>query len=262
MMVKVCCKCGVKKKFDEFGLVIKSKDGRRSSCKECSKIGTKEYRKKNKDKRNEDVKKWRDNNPEKYKNSYIKYRKNNPEKIKKYYITNKDKIKNYRKNNLDKIKEIRKKYYKKNKDKLLEINKKYQEKNKEKYKIKYNIWLDNNREKNLKYKKKSYKKNKLSNAHIIAWRSVLYNTLKRVGSKKESKTNELLGYSPIELKEHIEKKFIDGMFWDNWGKWHLDHIKPVSSFDKSEKMSIINSLDNLQPLWAVDNLKKSNKIIK
>ena len=75
MMVIVCSKCEVEKEFDEFGLVIKSKDGRRSSCKECSKIGTKEYRKKNKDKRNEDVKKWRDNNPEKYKNSYIKYRK-------------------------------------------------------------------------------------------------------------------------------------------------------------------------------------------
>ncbi len=58
-----------------------------------------------------------------------------------------------------------------------------------------------------------------------------------------------------------EKKFINGMSWENWGKWHLDHIKPVSSFDKSEKMSIINSLDNLQPLWAVDNLKKSNKLI-
>ena len=45
-------------------------------------------------------------------------------------------------------------------------------------------------------------------------------------------------------------------------KWHIDHIKPVSVFDKSEKISIINSLNNLQPLWVVDNLKKSNKILK
>lgn len=78
---------------------------------------------------------------------------------------------------------------------------------------------------------------------------------------KEGKTNEVLGYSAKELKESIEKKFTNGMTWENWGKWHIDHIKPVSSFDKSEKMSIINSLDNLQPLWAQDNLKKSNKLI-
>jgi len=64
-----------------------------------------------------------------------------------------------------------------------------------------------------------------------------------------------------QLKEHIEKQFVDGMSWDNWGEWHIDHIKPVSKFDKSEKITIINSLNNLQPLWAVDNLKKSNKIL-
>jgi hypothetical protein len=90
---------------------------------------------------------------------------------------------------------------------------------------------------------------------------MLLNTIKRIGTIKESSTNEVLGYSELELKEHIERLFVEGMSWKNWGKWHLDHIKPVSSFDKLEKMSIINSLDNLQPLWDVDNLKKSNKII-
>jgi hypothetical protein len=65
----------------------------------------------------------------------------------------------------------------------------------------------------------------------------------------------------FKLKEHIEKLFVEGMSWENHGEWHIDHIKPVSKFDKTEKISIINSLDNLQPLWAVDNLKKSNKII-
>ena len=43
-----------------------------------------------------------------------------------------------------------------------------------------------------------------------------------------------------QLKEHIEKQFVDGMSWDNWGEWHIDHIKPVSKFDKSEKITIIN----------------------
>jgi len=70
-----------------------------------------------------------------------------------------------------------------------------------------------------------------------------------------------LGYSAIKLKESIESKFMTGMTWENWGEWHIDHIKPVSSFNKNEKVSTVNSLDNLQPLWAIDNLKKGNKII-
>lgn len=90
----------------------------------------------------------------------------------------------------------------------------------------------------------------------------MINTIKRLGTSKEGKTNELLGYSALDLKEHIEKQFTYGMSWNNWGEWHIDHIKPVSRFDKSEKMSIINSLDNLQPLWAKDNLTKSNKLLK
>ena len=121
-----------------------------------------------------------------------------------------------------------------------------------------------NRRKTKKWKDymKVYKKeHRFKNPHIYLWRITLRNTLKRIGTNKEGKTIELLGYSASQLKEHIQKQFVDGMSWENWGKWHLDHIRPVSSFDKSEKISIINSLNNLQPLWAVDNLKKSNKLI-
>jgi hypothetical protein len=48
------------------------------------------------------------------------------------------------------------------------------------------------------------------------------------------------------------------MSWDNWGEWHIDHIIPVSKFEKETPPSIVNSLSNLQPLWAIDNYKKSN----
>jgi len=99
-------------------------------------------------------------------------------------------------------------------------------------------------------------KNKIKNNHIIAWRTLLNNTLKRLGTKKEKSTIELLGFSAFELKEHIEKQFIDGMSWENYGKWHIDHKLPVSSFNKDEKVCVVNSLSNLQPLWALDNLKK------
>lgn len=72
----------------------------------------------------------------------------------------------------------------------------------------------------------------------------------------------MLGYSALDLKTHIENQFIDGMSWNNWGDWHIDHIRPVSSFDKTEKPYIVNALDNLQPLWWKDNLEKGKKYNK
>jgi hypothetical protein len=54
--------------------------------------------------------------------------------------------------------------------------------------------------------------------------------------------------------------FFDGMTWDNWGDWHIDHIKPVSIFDSNSNPKIVNSLSNLQPLWSYNNRSKGNKI--
>ena len=69
----------------------------------------------------------------------------------------------------------------------------------------------------------------------------------------------MLGYTAYELKTHLEKKFKNGMTWENYGSWHIDHIRPISSFDKTEDPKIINALENLQPLWAFENYIKSNK---
>ena len=68
-----------------------------------------------------------------------------------------------------------------------------------------------------------------------------------------------MGYSALDLKLHMEKLFVDGMCWENHGKWHIDHIKPVSKFDKDTLVSEVCALSNLQPLWATDNHIKYNK---
>lgn len=98
-----------------------------------------------------------------------------------------------------------------------------------------------------KTKRSIYRKN---NKHISIWRSVLKDSVKRLNKKKEGKTIDLLGYSPIELKAHLISLFTDGMNWDNHGEWHIDHIKDVSTFDIETPPNIVNALSNLRPLWA------------
>jgi len=172
------------------------------------------------------------------------------------------------KNELDKIS------YHKNKEKNKEKRKEYRKENKIMLNNGVKKWVNENYEYNLEKKREYgksergllkkrewYHKNKIKNNHIIAWRTLLNNTLKRLGTKKEKSTIELLGFSAFELKEHIEKQFTDGMSWENYGRWHIDHIIPVSYFNKNEKVCVVNSLSNLQPLWELDNLRKHKKII-
>ena len=147
--------------------------------------------------------------------------------------------KRFRENNPDKIKNWLKTYSENNKEKRKEYDKKYREENKE-------------------LKNKQSRDYYLRNPHIKAWRTVLKSSLRRMGKNKEDETIVLLGYSAIELKEHLEKLFVKGMSWDNHGEWHIDHIKPVSSFDISTEIKIVNALSNLQPLWAKDNRDKWN----
>ena len=80
------------------------------------------------------------------------------------------------------------------------------------------------------------------------------------GSKNTSSIN-LIGCSIEKLKTHLEKQFTDGMSWDNYGEWHIDHIKPCCSFDlsKESEQKQCFHYSNMQPLWALDNLKKSGK---
>ena len=81
------------------------------------------------------------------------------------------------------------------------------------------------------------------------------------GKIKAAKTMELLGCSTAEFKAHIQSLFQPGMTWENMGSWHIDHIRPVCSFDltDSEQQRCCFHYSNLQPLWAADNLKKWKK---
>ena len=93
------------------------------------------------------------------------------------------------------------------------------------------------------------KNRRLKYPHIFAWRKLLSNALNRLNQTKNNSTVKMLKYSALELKNHITSLFTEGMSWDNYGEWHIDHVKPLSSFSKNTPIDIVNALCNLQPLW-------------
>lgn len=158
----------------------------------------------------------------------------------------KEYMKRWRESNKEKIKKTYNEWVVNNRENRNNSNKSYRENNSEKLNENNKIYRDNNREK-IKTYKKEYD---LKNRHLCAWRSVLKCNLRRIGKKKEGSTLELLGYSALELKTHIEALFTIGMTWDNYGEWHVDHIIGVVFFDKDTPANIVNALSNLRPMWA------------
>ncbi len=78
------------------------------------------------------------------------------------------------------------------------------------------------------------------------------------GRTKSAPTLALLGCSVDMCRAHLERQFTDGMTWDNRTEWHVDHIRPVASYDLSDprQQRACFHYSNLQPLWARDNLSK------
>jgi hypothetical protein len=110
---------------------------------------------------------------------------------------------------------------------------------------------------------KNQKERKLQdiNYHLLCVLRVrLWNALKAKGKSK--RTKDLLGCSVSDLKRYLESLFQNGMSWDNYGDWHIDHVRPCASFDLSdpEQQKRCFHYSNLQPLWALDNLKKSSRV--
>jgi len=91
-------------------------------------------------------------------------------------------------------------------------------------------------------------------------RNRIRNALKASGLRRRGTTQSMLGCTVVFLKSHLESKFKDGMNWGNYGYygWHIDHIKPLSSAKTIEEIEALCHYTNLQPLWANENLKKSN----
>jgi hypothetical protein len=115
--------------------------------------------------------------------------------------------------------------------------------------------------KDINLKRKKFEINNLNHRLAKRLRSRLVNAI-AMDQKSGSAVFDL-GCSISELKLYLESKFLPGMTWENWSRtgWHIDHIKPLSKVNLSKREELLKACHytNLQPLWAKDNLKKSDK---
>lgn len=198
-----------------------------------------EYRLKNKEKRNKQSNQWYGNN--------IKH-------VKEYYKNNFDHIKKiatlYRKNNIEKIRKHQKEYNKLWYQNNLEYHGNYR-KNNINYKERHNQWQNNKYRNDINFKLRKLLSHRINSS------------LKAQKTYKINKSVLLLGCSIESLKRYLESKFKEGMTWENYGKWEIDHIYPCSKFDllKKEEQKKCYNYRNLQPLWKIDNRKKGGKLI-
>ena len=178
--------------------------------------------------------------------------------------TNKDKHvareRKYKEENRDLIRDRAKERYSENKESERVRMREYYKENKEICIASTKRWMSRNEGYSAKYALERKKVDPEFKLYGLLRGMVV--RVSRLGLKnKKSSYESILGYDRIELRNHLESQFQDGMSWDNHGEWHIDHIIPVSHFIKKgiydpEK---INALENLQPLWAEDNLKKGAK---
>lgn len=142
-------------------------------------------------------------------------------------------------------------WYEQNKEHRKEYLKEYREKN-----------IDN-----IRKTKRDYERNRKSRDPLYKlisnFRTAIYQVLKESNVEKNKHYFDILQYTPEELITHLELQFKDDMSWDNYGIWHVDHKSPITSFDIQEmgdkEFMSCWDLDNLQPMWGIENIRKSNK---
>lgn len=185
-------------------------------------------------------KNYKEQNKEKYKELTKKYNKKRKDQKKQWALDNKDKVNESKKKWTDSNKEKRKEYIK-------EYNKRY-----------YQLNLEKRREYS-KVKQKEYRQTN----DLYRIKSNLRRRINRYIKKKSKSTEDILGINYIDFLIYIQSKFTDGMSIEKLGnEIHIDHIVPLSSAKSEEELYKLCRYTNLQPLWAKDNLSKSDKLFK
>jgi hypothetical protein len=264
--MKKCLMCNEKQDVIYFNKKSRNKDGLENWCKSCDKKKKSKYSFESKEK----LKQY-------FAKKYIEQKEERSEYAKKKYIEKRDELlakskayaektkeskaeydKRYRQQNKEKIAEYKKQYANENAEQIAERMKLYRQENADKLALEKSQYVKNNRPK-INKRQSAYIKQRCAENPLF---KLTKNTRKMVSrymlGEKSKRTQEIIGCSYEELKTYIENQFTEGMTWDNYGMdgWHVDHIKPLAMANSEEEIIASNHYSNLQPMWALDNLKK------
>lgn len=224
---KNCTKCGEWKQLSAFTKDKSKATGYKSVCLQCGRLAAKEWRQNNREYVLEKDRRRRSENPEYFKEHYRK----DPQKVN-------DRAKRWRSDNPEKAAASLEKWKRENPDRVREINRLSAAKRRE------------------------TPQGRIDDAVSAAIRGSL-----KKGEKQGRSTFEILGYTRDALMAHLERQFLPGMTWENYGKigWEIDHIIPRSAFNYQITDDIdfkrCWALENLRPLWGPDNWSKGDKLL-
>jgi hypothetical protein len=146
--------------------------------------------------------------------------------------------------------EYQREYHKKNKESLRQKRMKYRsdpEIRKSHYKVCTEYQKRRRREDPL-FKVKNNLRRRINDAYTASYWT------------KTSRNQDVLGCDYDTAFKHIESQFREGMSWDNYGEWHIDHIIPLCSANNVFELEILCHYTNLQPLWAAENISKGGSL--
>lgn len=213
----------------------------------------------------------------------------------KYHTDNKEKVaeiaRNWRQRNADYVREKSREKYLANREVRIEYErerrrsgvpreqararraanpnyyKEHRAKMKPETKAKINAWMRDYRKQNPEQFKRYETERYARDPHrkvSASLSSAVVGHLCKIGKRKSRLRREIVGWTMEELVAHLEVLFEEGMTWDNYGEWHIDHVIPKSAVkvegDTDPLFKMIWALDNLAPLWAQDNLEKHAKL--
>src|ERR1044071_1131263 len=282
-----CTKCGVTKELNEFALASRGKYGRQAQCRACVALYAKE---RSADFNRRTMARYHRINGERVaerkrqKEEYRLARQESKHKIcckcrnvfdKENFGPSKSTVDGLRANckechrksnaesrarNIEKSRAASLNWQKNNPNKATEKKKRWQESNPERPNFLAKRWRENNRDRC----KENHARRMKENPQLRIHKAMSEGIRRGIKTGKQGKrTFDILPYSLKELCAHIERQFLRGMDWANYGSWHIDHIRPLSSFGFNEitQEDFLDawSLSNLRRLWAAENLSKSAK---
>ena len=222
MNSKECIDCKQELDFSEFSKQTARKDGMQRFCKKCAKVRWGGYYEREKER-----------------------------------LTQKSKDR-YWNGGRESSLAVSKAYHYTNQEKRNKQSREYAEIHKEEIKAKRSTTKDADNK-----RQRDYSRNRCKTDPLYKFKKNIRRSTSEAFSigKKSKKTLELLGCSLDEAFAYIQALFQPGMTWDNYGsEWHIDHIVPLASADSIEKAEKLCHYKNLQPLWALENILKSDKM--